>query len=195
MNKKLRSLIIAGLLVVSMAGGVFAEGEDLPPTGTIEIDYPKFDGVTQRVFNELGGNIFLTLYKDTNTDENTGEVSSVYRAIIKWNPDAVNVTGVKMTYADGTTAYRDIMTSAPEDQDCYVAIQDGDQFKVNIQDNIEGELVKVEIMFENLPGPTTPKEEINVPETGDALLIVPGLALGAGVITLYLTGKNKDDEE
>lgn len=202
LNKRIKSLLVAGLLVFSMSGAVFANGSDLPANGTIKIDYPDFGAKSYKEYTELqGGKIHLTLYKDGNS----------YRADVKWDPSVIKVTGIKMTYekAEGETvetySTRDIKLpdEVQDDQGCYVAVKEGDLYKVtNIADGISGKkLVKVEIMFVNLTKgqqgtdpEEDPKEKIDDPNTGDASImpiVATAILSAAG---LYVVCK-KDDEE
>ena len=43
MNKKIKSLIVAGMMVVGMSGNVFANETDLPAVSTSVIEHPEFD--------------------------------------------------------------------------------------------------------------------------------------------------------
>lgn len=208
LNKRIKSLLVAGLLVFSMSGAVFAEGADLPKEGTIKIDYPDFGVKTFKEYKLQGGNIILKLYNDNND----------YRADVRWNPEVVKVTGIKMTYekAEGeeveTYSTRDI--KLPDEvqagQDCHVAVKEGDLYKVtNVADSIKDKkLIKVEIMFENLTkddepvvppvippvDPEEPEEKIDDPETGDTSMMPIVVTAVASVAGLFVLNK-KDDEE
>ena len=201
LNKRIKSLLVAGLLVMSMTGGAFAAETELPASGTSVIEYPNFGDFSFKDYSLQGGNIILTLYKDSNG----------YRANIKWVAENFKVTGIKMIYEDESFSVRDIMLpgEAAEGQDCYIAVQDGEYFKVAVNDGIKDKkLVKVEVMFENLTkddepvvppvippvDPEEPEEDVKDPETGDASImpiVATALASAAGLFVL----SKKDDEE
>jgi LPXTG-motif cell wall-anchored protein len=196
MFKKVKSLLIAGLLVFGMGGNAFAAEEgELPATATSTITNPKFEeGLTQRVIELQNGNIVVTLNKDG-------------RVLVKWKSEVIKVTKVNVTFKDETVATQDIYLPGekPEGQDCHAAQADGEWFKSLIQNS--GEIVKVEITFENLtkgdkpvvppvvPPVTPPEEEIVDPETGDVnTMVILGIsALSAGAV-LVLTNRKKDEE-
>jgi hypothetical protein len=58
LNKKIKSLFVAGLLVFGMNGAAFAEGADLPKTSTSIIEYPKFEE-GKRIIELQGGLIIV----------------------------------------------------------------------------------------------------------------------------------------
>lgn len=195
MFKKAKCLLVAGLLALGMSGVSFANELELPTIGTSVIEYPNFEDKTFKEFKLQGDNIILTLYKD----------SDGYRANVKWVAENFNVTGIKMIYKDGSYSYRDIMVEAEEGKDCYLAIKDGEFYKVSINDGVKNkELVKVELIFENLtksdepitPGePEEPKENVIDPETGDKSILVYTVVGVASSIALLQLNKKKKDEE
>ena len=97
------------------------------------------------------------------------------------------------------------MVEAEEGKDCYLAIKDGEFYKVSINDGVKNkELVKVELTFENLtkgdepitPGePEEPKENVIDPETGDKSILVYTVVGVASSIALLQLNKKKKDEE
>ena len=193
LNKRIKSLLVAGLLVMSMTGGVFAAESELPTTGTSIIEHPDFGDRTFKDFKFQDDNIILTLYDD----------SDGYRAVIKWVAENFKVTGIKMTYEDGTYSIMDIKLpgETEEGQDCYDAVLNGDLYNVAINDKTDKKLVKVEVMFINLTKddkpvtpPVEPKEEITDPETGDASIIPIVATAVISAAGLYVVSR-KDDEE
>ena len=195
MFKKAKCLLVAGLLALGMSGVSFANELELPTIGTSVIEYPNFEDKTFKEFKLQGDNIILTLYKD----------SDGYRANVKWVAENLNVTGIKMIYEDGSYSYRDIMVEAEEGKDCYLAIKDGEFYKVSINDGVKNkELVKVELTFENLTKsdepitpwePEEPKENVIDPETGDKSILVYTVVGVASSIALLQLNKKKKDEE
>lgn len=209
LNKRIKSLFVAGLLVFSMAGGVFAEGADLPKEATIKIENPDFGDFQSKTYELQDKFIVLKLSKYTSTVE--GEVKVDYQAHLTWDAEKYEVTHVKMIYEDGSFAERDIMVKAAEGKDCYIAAlgEDGKYRVSPIGDDISGKkLIRVEVTFKNLtkggnpvtpPTPPTPpteepEEEVYDPATGDASImpiVATAILSAAG---LYVVCK-KDDEE
>ena len=203
LNKRVKSLLAAGILIFNISGTVFAEGTNLPAEGTIKIENPDFEDKTYKKFEFQDSNIILWLYKD----------SDGYRANITWMKENYKVTGIKLIYDDGSFSEQDIMIpgEAAEGQDCYVAVPDGDTFVVGTQHKVgDKKLVKVEIVFENLtksddpvtppvdpnptPDPEQPPEKVIDPETGDAgimSIVAVATVSAAGLFAL----RKKDDEE
>ncbi len=200
MFKKIKVLLLTGVLSLCMCANAFAENSELPASGTSVIEYPDFGDFSFKDYSFQDGNIILTLYKDSNG----------YRANIKWVAENFKVTGIKMIYEDGSFSVRDIMLpgEAAEGQDCYIAVPDGDHFKVAVNDGVKDKkLVKVEVMFKNLTKddepvppvdpeepPVEEEEKVDDPETGDISIIpIVGIAVvsAAGLFVL----NKKDDEE
>ena len=159
--KKIKSLLVAGILIFSMSGQVFATGE-LPIQGTAAIEYPNFGDFSKKDFSLQNGNITLTLFKDSNG----------YRASVKWLAENYKVVSVKMIYEDGTYSVRDIMLQGETGagQDCYIAVQNGDCYSVLINDGVANNtLVRVEVTFENLTKGDVPvvPEEPDTPDVPD----------------------------
>ena len=202
LNKRIKSLLIAGLLVFSMVGGVFAEGETLPAEGTIEVEYPDFEGKSFKDYSFQDGNIKLRLYRDYKS-----EGVFDYRADVIWTAENVKVTNVKFIYKDESSSERNIKLpgETAEGENCYDAVADGENYKaINIADSIEEkELIEVQITYINKtksdkpvtpePEPEEEDEEIKDPATGDASimpLVATAVISAAG---LYLV--NRKDEE
>ena len=91
MNKRIKSLMIAGLMVIGMCGNVFANEVELPKVGTAIIKNPAFEeGV--RVISLHDG---LITVKITENEDGT------YDILTTWDSTKVNVTGLKTIYENG----------------------------------------------------------------------------------------------
>ena len=192
MSKKIKSLLIAGLMVVGMYGNVFANEVELPKVGTAIIKNPAFEeGV--RVISLQDG---LITVKITENEDGT------YDILTTWDSTKVNVTGLKTIYENGEITSDDFFN--PE-YHCANIIKEGDIYKVSLEGLAEvpegfdsmGKLVRIELTYENLTKsnepvvppvdpepPVTPKEEITDPETGDvsSMVFVATALLSAGVL-------------
>lgn len=196
MSKKIKSLLIAGLLVLGMGGTAFANEVELPKVGTAVIKNPAFeDGV--RVVSLQDG---LITVKITENEDGT------YDILTTWDSTKVNVTGLKTIYENGNLVSDDFFNP---DYHCANIIKEGDIYKVSLEGLAEvsegfdsmGKLVRIEVTYENLtkndepvvppkdPEPPvdpepTPEEEITDPETGDvsSTAFVATALLSAGVL-------------
>ena len=195
MNKRIKSLLVAGLLVVGMSGSVFANELELPTTSTSTISYPKFeDG--KRVVELQGGLIVVEM-----TEKENGE----YDIVVKWKEESIKILGVKSYYENGSIDHTNYFE---ELYHCNTLGKEGEFVFGKVLGGGAGfsgplgELVKVEVTFENLtkgdepvvPPVTPPEEEIVDPGTGDAsMIVVAGIAItsAAGL----LIASKKDDEE
>lgn len=195
MNKKVKSLLVAGLLVFSMVGNAFAEESELPSVSTSAITYPNFeDG--KRVVELQGGLIVVEM-----TEKENGE----YDIVVKWKGESIKILGVKTYYENGSIDHTNYFE---ELYHCNTLGEDGEFVFGEVLGGGEGfsgplgKLVKVEITFENLTKgdepvepPVEPEEGIIDPETGDKSMI----AIGVGVVVaggvLYAVNRKKDDNE
>ena len=194
MNKKLRTLLLAGLLTLGMSAVAFAnEGEgELPAVSTSTITNPDFEE-GKRVVELQGGLIIVDM-----TEKENGE----YDIIVKWKGESIKILGVKSIYENGTIDHTNYFE---ELYHCNTLGKDGefDFGKVlgggNGFSGPLGKLVKVEVTFENLTKgddpvvpPQEPDEEIIDPATGDATTI--GFLVAGALATLGLCKINKDEE-
>lgn len=195
MNKKVKSLLVAGLLVFSMVGNAFAEESELPSVSTSAITHPNFeDG--KRVVELQGGLVVIEM-----TEKENGE----YDIIVKWKGESIKILGVKTYYENGSIDHTNYFE---ELYHCNTLGEDGEFVFGEVLGGGEGfsgplgKLVKVEITFENLTKgdepvepPVEPEEGIIDPETGDKSMI----AIGVGVVVaggvLYVVNRKKDDNE
>lgn len=196
MNKKIKSLVVAGLLVIGMSGSVFANETELPTTGTSVIEYPSFeDG--KRVVELQGGMIVVEMVEKEN-----GE----YEILTKWDAEGIKIIGVKSYYENGSIDHSNYFQ---EWYDCNTLEKEGEFYKGTVAGGGNGpsgplgKLVKVEITFENLTKddepvvppvePEIPEEDITDPETGDAssMIFVATALFSAGALMI---NKKKDEE-
>ena len=195
MNKKVKSLIAAGLLVFGMAGSAFAAESELPSVSTSEITHPKFeDG--KRVVELQGGLIVVEM-----TEKENGE----YDIVVKWKEESIKILGVKSYYENGSIDHTNYFE---ELYHCNTLGEEGEFVFGKVLGGGEGfsgplgKLVKVEVTFENLtkgdepvvPPVTPPEEEIDDPETGDAGIMVGVITVAAASVGLFVINKKKDEE-
>ena len=195
MNKKVKSLLVAGLLVFSMAGNAFAEESELPSVSTSAITHPNFeDG--KRVVELQGGLIVVEM-----TEKENGE----YDVVVKWKGESVKILGVKTYYENGSIDHTNYFE---ELYHCNTLGEDGEFVFGEVLGGGEGfsgplgKLVKVEITFENLTKgdepvepPVEPEEEITDPETGDKSMMAIGIGAVVASGVLYVVNRKKDDNE
>lgn len=194
MNKKLKSLLIAGLLVVNMGGFAFATGDG--GSGDVQqytstITNPKLEE-GQKEYKLQNGAVILQV---TRTEEGN------YLVKVKWDSNKVKVVGVKTHYKDGYMFISETQFKDGEDCNTIIKGEDG-WYQVNLSDLKKEDLVKIEVMFEPVknddpvvpPAPEEPEEEVkDDPATGDAsMLATAGLVVIAGASLVYL--KKKDEE-
>lgn len=195
MNKKVKSLLVAGLLVFSMAGSAFAaEESELPSVSTSAITHPKFeDG--KRVVELQGGLIVVEM-----TEKENGE----YDIVVKWKEESIKILGVKSYYENGSIDHTNYFE---ELYHCNTLGEEGEFVFGKVLGGGAGfsgplgKLVKVEITFENLtkgdepivPPVTPPEEEIDDPETGDAGMMIGVVSVALASLGLVVVNKKKDE--
>jgi hypothetical protein len=197
LNKRIKSLLVAGLLVFSMAGGVFAEGDSAAAdkNGVATITNPKFDAEGKRDITKaiLNGDIKVSL---------TRKEGNLYDILISWDSTKVNVTGMKSTFENGTIGSENYFD--PE-YHCANIIKEGNIYKVSLENlggmgvtELLGKLVKLEIYYEAVkssdPVDPNPEKITDEPVTGDTgtVLFVGGALVS--VAALYALNKKEDEE-
>ena len=200
MNKKVKSLLVAGLLVVGMNGNVFANESELPTTATSVIENPKFeDG--KRVVELQGGLIVVEL-----TEKEDGNIDIK----VKWHDDSIKILEVKSHYINredeadmGSINHTNYFETWYH---CNTLVQDENGFvSGTVLGGIEGkDLSKVEITFENLTKgdepvtppeePETPEENVNDPATGDNSIMAIVAVATVSAAGLYVVNRKKDEE-
>lgn len=204
MNKRIKSLLIAGLLVFSMSGNAFANN-----SYTSVVENPKFEeGTNQKLFELQDGNIVLNI-----TENEDGS----YYITINWDSSKVRVISVKTYYENEYEVTSE--TQFKDGEDCSTIIKDGDNYKVNLSDMIKSKLVKVEVKFEPVKDdepvtPPTDPEEPPVdpeepptgeepqesvtdpePEAGDSSLLAYVSMASVSVVGLYFLNRKKDEDK
>ena len=205
LNKRIKSLLVAGLVILGMSGSVFAagEGEVTTPSEIIStITNPEFvDG--QRVVSFHDGAVIVTIIE---------RVDGLYNIEVKWDSTQVKVTNMKTTWENGTDQHGNFFDPGYY---CNLLESDGKTYKVKIEglggkpaeemDDM-GKLTKVEIttIAEKSGDATDPddgndedekNEEIddNV-ETGDTSIMPIVFTVVGSAAGLFVLNK-KDDEE
>lgn len=198
MSKKIKSLIIAGLLVFGMSGNVFASEEgELPAVSTSTISNPVFKD--NKKVEELQGGLIVV--------EMTEKENSKYDIIVKWKEDKIKILGVKSYYENGSIDHTNYFE---ELYHCNTLGKEGEFVFGKVLgggigvDKPLGKLVKVEITFENLTKgdepvvppeepPVTPEEEIDDPETGDVGMMIGVVSVALASLGLVVVNKKKDE--
>jgi hypothetical protein len=205
LNKKIKSILVAGLVIMSMTGAVFAEGETVlgdPVVSTIT--NPKFTN-NKAVIELQNGDIVIEI---------TESEGFYYYTTTTWNATKLQVIDVITTfeYKDdpntssnegglGSTYHEALFN---EDK-CGVVLDKETHKYVNMVDDNDAKLVKIEVKFAAIksdegtePGPGTeqePEQEIDdKTPTGDASImpiVVTAAVSAAGLFVL----NRKDDEE
>ena len=195
MCKKLKSLLVAGLLVVSMSGGVFAD--NVYVNDALIVKNIKLE----EVFTFQDGNVLLELDEATN--------SLIADLKISW-VENYNITYVKLILKDGTEVnvpMEKIGVSRNDETGWIRNSLNLDELSLEASDV---KTVKIGIDYKypqdedgnGVPDfkddtPVEPEEpEIHDPETGDSSLVT---VVGASVITLsaaglFIVNKKKEDE-
>ena len=197
LNKRIKSLLVAGLLVFSMSGAVFANEDGIiDKNGVATIQNPKFDAEGKRVISQaiLNGDIKVTLIKKDG---------DLYDITISWDSTKVNVTGMKTHFKNGTIDSNDYFNPEYHCADIKV---NGNIHSVELKDlggmgvtELLGKLVKVEIFYEAVKGsePVTPEDPEKItdePVTGDTSIMPIAITAVASAAGLFVLNK-KDDEE
>jgi hypothetical protein len=204
LNKRIKSLLVAGLLVFSM-GFAKVDSFAAEPLMSEITDIEFVKGEEQKVVTLQHGYITVTMNKNAD---------GKYDIVVKWDKTVLDVVKVESIFE--TNSLFSSLNS------CYSHTDDGQYITIVIKDaNIGpdafgspnyGELTKVNVYFnlvdsdkdgapdfkDDTPKPEEPEEpkdpNVKDPETGDASMIaVVGIAV-ASAVGLYAVNK-KDDEE
>lgn len=194
LNKRIKSLLVAGLLVVSMSGMAFAAETELPKESTSKIENPIFTNGKHETSLQGG------LIKVEMSEKENGDVD------IKLSWDSkIKIKGVRTYYVNAEDAADqgsiDHTNYFETWYKCNTLAKEGDFNVGTVAGGIEGKkLVRIEIDFENLAKnsvpvtPLEPAQKVTDPETGDASMIaVVGIAV-ASAVGLYTVSKNDDEE-
>ena len=203
LNKRIKSLLVAGLLVFSMSGGVFAEEISLPSTGKAVIENPKFNAEGKRVISQaiLNGDIKVSLVE---TKDENGDYK--YDIEISWNATKVNLTKVQSFYENnGGNIDHSNYFKEKDQYYCSTLVKEGDIHKFTVEGGGKdfGKLTRLVIYYEAVKGsnpvtpPTEPEKPENItdePVAGDASIMPIAVTAVLSAAGLYVVCK-KDDEE
>lgn len=195
MNKKIKSLLVVGLLVVSMSGKAFAD--NVYVNDALIVKNIKLE----EVFTFQDGNVKLELDEATN--------SLLADLKISW-VENYNITYVKLTLKDGTEVNvpmekigvsrndeTGILRNTLNLDDLSLEAKNVNTVKIGIDYKYPEDEDKNGIPDFKDDEPVEPEQpEIHDPETGDSSLIT---VVGTGVVTLsavglYMVNKKKDEE-
>jgi hypothetical protein len=199
MFKKVKSLLIAGLLVVGMGfAKVDSFAAEVDPLVSKITDIAFVSGEQQKVETLQQGYITVTMNRTAD---------GKYDIIVKWDKTILDVVKVESIF-EKNTLISDLNTCYDvkyEDNNVIVTIKDANIGPEALGSEHYGELKQVNVHFtladsdgDGVPDfkegtPVPPEKE--EPETGDAsIAIIAGSVVVAGV-GLYLLNRKKDDEE
>ena len=197
MNKKIKSLLVAGLLVVGMSGNVFAD--DVHVNDALIVENIKLDEVfifqDNNVFLELDGpsNILLADIKAAWVEK----YNITYVKLILKDGSEVNVPMEKINVENnGSGLIRNSVDL--DDLDDPLGASDVKTVKIGIdykypQDE-DGNGVPDFKDDEPVDPPVEEEPEINDPNTGDAGMMVGAITVAAASIGLFVVNKKKDEE-
>ena len=196
MNKKIKSLLVAGLLVVGMSGNVFAD--DVHVNDALIVENIKLDEVfifqDNNVFLELDGpsNILLADIKAAWVEK----YNITYVKLILKDGSEVNVPMEKINVENnGSGLIRNSVDL--DDLDDPLGASDVKTVKIGIdykypQDE-DGNGVPDFKDDEPVDPPVEEEPEINDPNTGDAGMMVGVITVAAASIGLFVVNKKKDE--
>lgn len=196
MNKKIKSLLVAGLLVVGMSGNVFAD--DVHVNDALIVENIKLDEVfifqDNNVFLELDGpsNILLADIKAAWVEK----YNITYVKLILKDGSEVNVPMEKINVENnGSGLIRNSVDL--DDLDDPLGASDVKTVKIGIdykypQDE-DGNGVPDFKDDEPVDPPVEEEPEINDPNTGDAGMMVGAITVAAASIGLFVVNKKKDE--
>ena len=194
LNKRIKSLLVAGLLVLNMSGAVFAAETELPKESTSKIENPIFTSGKHETSLQGG------LIKVEMSEKENGDVD------IKLSWDSkIKIKGVRTYYVNAENAADQGSINHTNYFEnwyhCNTLAKEGEYNVGTVLGGIEGKkLVRIEIDFENLAKssvpvtPLVPAQKVTDPETGDASMIaVVGIAV-ASAAGLYIVSRKEDEE-
>lgn len=192
MFKKVKCLLVAGLLVLGMGGNVFADDVQ---QAVSTITNPKF---VEGEFNKQlqDGNIVI---KATEQD------GYYYYVTTEWNGEKIKIIDVKLHFEDGSVVFNEALF---KEEACGV-VQDKEGWKyVNLVNDVDKKVVKIEVVFEPVKGndpvvppveppvePEEPEEEVkDDPQTGDSSMLLYVGTAAASIGGLYVLTRKKEDK-
>ena len=204
MSKKIKSLLIAGLLVLGMGGTAFANEIPQGPFVSYKTHPTLLDESSEAVFQN--GAIVVDVSKEELSEQD------VFHYSLEWNSHKFKMNKLILFLEDGRTLteHLDSASGIAQTKD----VEGKENFKIfkSQTATISGSnIVKIQVQYEygtdtdgdGIPDfkddePVTPpgEPEISDPETGDSSLIT---VVGTSVVTLsavglFLVNKKKEDE-
>lgn len=203
MCKKLKSLLVAGLLVVGMSGSVFANEIPQGPFVSYKTHPTLLDESSEAVFQN--GAIVVDVSKEELSEQD------VFHYSLEWNSHKFKMNKLILFLEDGSTIEEDLnsVSGVAQTED----VEGKENFKIfksQTATSSGSNIVKIQVEYEygtdtdgdGIPDfkddtPVEPEEpEIHDPETGDSSLVT---VVGASVITLsaaglFILNKKKEDE-
>lgn len=206
LNKRIKSLLVAGLLVFSMNGVAFATEDSVADkNGVATITNPKFDANGNRSITKaiLNGDIKVNLVETVDED---GDY--LYNIEVSWDSTKVKLTDIQSSYENGNIMHGNYVGDWYH---CNTLVKEGDIYKVTVEGGSEsfetikglGKLTELRIYYEAVkssdpvnPNPNPdPEEKITYePVTGDASIMPIVITAVVSAAGLYVLNK-KDDEE
>lgn len=204
MNKKLKSLLVAGLLVVGMSGNVFADEIPQGPFVSYKTYPTLLDESSEAVFQN--GAIVVDVSKEELSEQD------VFHYSLEWNSHKFKMNKLILFLEDGSTIteHLDSASGIAQTEDV-VGKENFKIFKSQTATVSGSNIVKIQVQYEygtdtdgdGIPDfkddePVTPpgKPEISDPETGDSgLITVVGTSVATlSAVGLFLVNKKKEDE-
>ena len=209
LNKRIKSLFVAGLLIAGMSGNAFAAELPKGPFTSYQT-YPTISDKSSEASFQDGA-----IVVDVSIDGNYAN-QDVYMYEVLWNPNKYDVTKITLILDDGYEIYTDLTSehrSPTEDstevegfkvykgQGSYKKgkivkeIRVEYDYSANVTDTDENG--KPDFKDDNPTDPDTPNKPVKVddPSTGDAGvagLLLAAVGIGTGLVVV---NKGKDDEE
>ena len=132
MNKKIKTLLVAGLLVVGMGGKAFAAEPFVS-----KIENPQIEEGVQKDISFQDGAILL------NVNQGDGYY---YYITTNWDSTKFKVISVTTYFEDGSYIINE--TQFKDGEDCATIIKEGDLYKVNLTNDLNQKIVKVEVKYD-----------------------------------------------
>ena len=203
MNKRIKSLIVAGMMVVGMSGSVFANEIPQGPFVSYKTHPTLLDESSEAVFQN--GAIVVDVSKEELSEQD------VFHYSLEWNSHKFKMNKLILFLEDGNTIEEDLNSASGVAQTKDVEGKENFKiFKSQSATSSGSNIVKIQVQYEygtdtdgdGIPDfkddePVTPgKPEISDPETGDSgLITVVGTSVATlSAVGLFLVNKKKEDE-
>lgn len=205
LNKRIKSLFVAGLVILGMSGNAFAAEVPKGPFTSYQTYPTILDESSEAVFQD--GAIVVDIKLDESSDE-----QDMYINNIKWNAHKFNVKKVIYTFSDNTTHEYDFATSYGSRVTDVEGLENFKQLNDSFAYTKGFKITKIQVEYDygvdtdkdgkpdfkddKPTDPDTPNKPEKVdPATGDAGvagLLLAAVGIGTGLVVV---NKGKDDEE